>query len=127
MKHEELENVLFNDEIYDISPINGERHIKDCILEAAQSYAAILKLASEIEALIEAGFVEQHEPQAVYNGAFTGGAIGFVPHNSTSRYAGWLFWKHPDGQWVTLGKIPEAANTRPALKAVHDELKKWGE
>ena len=95
------------------------------IFNAAQQYAALLKLAPEIGKLVEAGFIDQHEPQTVYGGAFTKGEIGFVPHNSTSRYAGWLFWKHPDGLWITLGQIPEAANTRPTLKAIHDNLTKW--
>lgn len=98
----------------------------DAVISAAKSYAALQKLAPEIGALVEDGFVDQHDPQTVYSGAFTKGAIGFVSHNSTSRWAGWLFWKHPDGQCVSLGQIPEAANARPTLKAIHDNLTQLG-
>jgi hypothetical protein len=43
-------------------------------------------------------------PQLIYSGDYTKGAIGYC---SSGRWAGWIFWKHPDGQWVSLAKIPD--------------------
>lgn len=28
--------------------------------------------------------------------------------DATSRYFGWVFYRHPDGQWVTLRKATDA-------------------
>lgn len=45
-------------------------------------------------------------PKEIYSGEFTKGAIGYC---SSGHWAGWIFWKHPDGQWVSLAKIPDRA------------------
>lgn len=40
----------------------------------------------------------------LYHGPMLNRAVGYCKEG---RYAGWLFAKHPDGQWVTIGKVPE--------------------
>lgn len=88
------------------------------------------KKMNNIKEFIEAGLTENiHQPKEIYNGAFTSGALGFIPHNSTSRYAGWIFWKHPDGQWVTIAKIPETlpTNARVEIKALYEAAEKMAE
>lgn len=54
-------------------------------------------------------------PVEIYDGGYTKGAIGYCSHG---KWAGWIFWKHPDGQWVSLCKIPE----RTAHKSREAEL-----
>jgi hypothetical protein len=45
------------------------------------------------------------EPQIIYQGPF--GTFGYLDP-SAKRFGGWLFTRHPDGQWVSLAKIPGA-------------------
>ena len=52
------------------------------------------------------------EPKAIYPGDCTKGEIGYC---NAGRWAGWIFWRHPDGQWVSLAKIPDDKSAdRPA-------------
>lgn len=46
------------------------------------------------------------EIKTIYSGGMFEREIGCCVEG---RYAGWLFAKHPDGQWVTIAKIPEIA------------------
>lgn len=47
-------------------------------------------------------------PDVIYVGPY--GTIGYC---SKGRWARWIFFKHPDGQWVSLAKIPPEDNNTP--------------
>lgn len=60
------------------------------------------------------------EPKAIYPGDCTKGEIGYC---NAGRWAGWIFWRHPDGQWVSLAKIPDDKSAdRPAAVSRADAI-----
>lgn len=60
----------------------------------------------------------------IYNG-------GYIPDlavdvDKDSRYFGWLFFKHPDGQWVTVADIKAVAEQLNANNLLFKLSKKPG-
>lgn len=49
------------------------------------------------------------KPKIIYNGSRLCAQIAFM-ENKNSDWLGWIFIKHPDGQWVSLSEIPEYKN-----------------
>lgn len=45
-----------------------------------------------------------------------------VETDKASRFYGWVFYKHPDGQWVTLRKATEPELSRAETIAMLDEM-----
>jgi hypothetical protein len=42
------------------------------------------------------------EVEEIYHGTMLNNPIGFC---SSGKWRGWIFAKHPDGQWVSIAKI----------------------
>ena len=71
-----------------------DKHLM-CLIQVAQSYAALLKLAPEIGALAKIIDTARHET------------------DSTTT--------------IDMALLRQVIDTRPTLKAIHDNLTKWGE
>jgi hypothetical protein len=54
------------------------------------------------------------EPIELYRGMMLNNAIGYIAEGA---YAGWICAKHPDGQWVTICKLPVADLERKLIAA----------
>ena len=67
-----------------------------------------------------------HKPvQELYHGMMLNNAIGIGIDKGYTGF-GWLMAKHPDGQWVTIAKLPEPYVSAPdlleALKLCWEQL-----
>lgn len=112
---------------------------RDAVLNAAKSYAALLKLAPEIGALVEAG--EKCTKFALDTAkSFDEGESCECPLCDGEGVVETDTYMNMDGvalnvqfsgvgdEFTSWHKFVEiAANTRPTLKAIHDNLTKWGE
>ena len=49
--------------------------------------------------------------RTIYAGMATKGALGIC---ESGEWKDWIFWKHPDGQWVSLCKLSERSAPSPA-------------
>lgn len=93
------------------------------VIRAARAYADLLKLAPEIGALVEAGNLAYDDSNWYTGGFKENGRINQVPIEPT---LGVVYGAEKEAM-ATADFIVTAANTRPTLKAIHDNLKMWGE
>jgi hypothetical protein len=104
------------------------------VLKAAQQYAALLKLAPVIAALVEAG---EKATQGEMNVFKTVDVIGVQNTEHDFAYTtsdkgevffmdckGAAYWRNQAEENAEF--IAKAANTRHTLKAIHDNLTKFG-
>jgi len=64
---------------------------------------------------------------------YSAGAIPNLGFSTEGEWAGWVWFKHPAGQWVSAGKIPDAGTSelnltgggKPSMRDFQTRIMKW--
>jgi hypothetical protein len=65
---------------------------------------------------------EKQEPRVVYSGPMVNRLIGYMDEGP---WKGWLFARHPDGNWVSLCSLYKAISHMNELESRMAEMRRW--